>query len=313
MPGGDLVHVVSSSAATLARTFERIKHMFECRGAARMARPAGGVGFARMSVWREVGEGAFVRRYAFYDQSIVAVRGDGEVLVVDTRTTYDHARELIDELRTLTDDPWVVANTHHHYDHTDGNALFLPADIWGHERCAEVLRAQGRAQLERVAAEQPDLAAALEEVEVVPPNRTFLEATTVTVGGRPVELRYLGRGHTDNDIVIVVPDAGVLIAGDLVEEGSPPSFGDSFPLEWPATLGAAVALARGPVVPGHGAVVDRAFASAQAEEIAAAAAAATSVHAEGGSEADAAAAIAFPRAYGEQVARRVFAQLDGRI
>ena len=52
-----------------------------------------------MSVWREVGAGVFVRRYAFYDQNIVAVRGDGEVLVVDTRTTNEHARELIEELR----------------------------------------------------------------------------------------------------------------------------------------------------------------------------------------------------------------------
>ena len=36
-----------------------------------------------MSVWREVGAGVFVRRYGFFDQNIVAVLGDGEVLVVD--------------------------------------------------------------------------------------------------------------------------------------------------------------------------------------------------------------------------------------
>src|SRR5437867_1454307 len=126
-----------------------------------------------MSVWREVGDGVFVRRYRFFDQNIVAIRGDGEVLVVDTRTTYGQARELQRELRALTPDPWVVVNTHHHFDHSDGNALFLPADIWGLERCAEVLREEGRGKLERVAAEMPELAGELGEVEVVPPNRTF--------------------------------------------------------------------------------------------------------------------------------------------
>jgi glyoxylase-like metal-dependent hydrolase (beta-lactamase superfamily II) len=57
----------------------------------------------------------------------------------------------------------------------------------------------------------------------------------------------------------VVPDADVLFAGDLLEEGAPPSFGDSFPLEWPATVELLLPLATGAVVPGHGAIGDRAF------------------------------------------------------
>ena len=37
--------------------------------------------------------------------------------------------------------------------------------------------------------------------------------------------------------MVVVPDAGVLFAGDLVENGHPPDFGDGFPLDWPAPSG----------------------------------------------------------------------------
>src|SRR5439155_572095 len=74
------------------------------------------------------------------------------------------------------------------------------------------------------------------EVVIDPPERTFEERATIEVGDRVVELSYHGRAHTDGDIAIVIPDADVLFAGDLLEEGAPPSFGDSFPLEWPATV-----------------------------------------------------------------------------
>ena len=91
------------------------------------------------------------------------------------------------------------------------------------------------------------------EVVIDPPDRTFTETAIVDLGDRRVELRYLGRGHTDHDIVIGVPGAGVLFAGDLLENGAVPWFGDGYPLDWPETAyprrGAG---AVGVVVPGHG-------------------------------------------------------------
>jgi hypothetical protein len=66
-----------------------------------------------------------------------------------------------------------------------------------------------------------------------------------------------------------VSDAEVTFAGDLVEEGAPPAFEDAYPLDWPATLDTLLAAARpGPVVPGHGAVVDWAFVRDQRELLA---------------------------------------------
>lgn len=216
----------------------------------------------------EVADGIYALRYAFFDQTIGLVVGDGACLVIDTRTTYEQARELQQDIRRITSHPWIVLNTHHHFDHTFGNAVFRAAQMWGHERCARTLLEDGEEMRRRVALELPELAKDLESVEIVPPTTTFADATTIHVGTRPVDVRYLGRGHTDNDVVAVVPDESVVFAGDLVEQGAPPSFGDSFPLEWPETDQRLLAFASGPVVPGHGEVVDASFVRAQAAEIA---------------------------------------------
>lgn len=49
-----------------------------------------------------------------------------------------------------------------------------------------------------------------------PPTVTFAERMSLRVGGRDIELHYLGRGHTDNMIVPYIPDAGVAFAVDFV-------------------------------------------------------------------------------------------------
>jgi glyoxylase-like metal-dependent hydrolase (beta-lactamase superfamily II) len=59
-----------------------------------------------------------------------------------------------------------------------------------------------------------------------------------------------------------------VFAGDLVEQGAPPSVGpDSDLPAWPATLDALLALAPRVVVPGHGDPVDAAFVSEQRGEL----------------------------------------------
>jgi len=49
-----------------------------------------------------------------------------------------------------------------------------------------------------------------------PPDLTFADELTLRFGGRPIELHYLGPSHTDNLLVALVPDAGVLFAVDFV-------------------------------------------------------------------------------------------------
>jgi glyoxylase-like metal-dependent hydrolase (beta-lactamase superfamily II) len=176
------------------------------------------------SGWVEIGERVFVRRYRFFDQNIVVVLGRDEALVVDTRSTPEQAREILADLRELGSPPvGIVVNTHGHYDHAFGNSVFRPAPIWGHERCAAMLRRSGERMRAHAATEAPPIAEGLRDVVIDPPERVFRERATICLDDdREVELRYLGRGHTDNDIVLRVDGADVVCAGDLLENGATP-------------------------------------------------------------------------------------------
>jgi glyoxylase-like metal-dependent hydrolase (beta-lactamase superfamily II) len=223
----------------------------------------------------EIADGVFVRRHASLDLNCGLVVGDGACLVVDTRSDLGEAADLAAAVRRVTPAPWTVVNTHAHYDHCFGNAAFRPAPVWGSRGCAADLLATGEAQRAARVAEllAAGDAAAAERVRAAPldpPDALVDDAAHLDVGGREVVLRFLGRGHTGHDLVVEVDDGrdgNTVFAGDLVEEGAPPAFDDAFPAEWPATLGRLHALARGPVVPGHGAVVDAAFVGAQRQEL----------------------------------------------
>jgi glyoxylase-like metal-dependent hydrolase (beta-lactamase superfamily II) len=265
----------------------------------------------------EIGDRVFVHRYAFYDQNIGVVLGDGEALVIDTRSTYPQARQILEDLRELTAVPvTVVVDTHGHFDHAFGNAIFRPATIWGHDRCVSFMERTGERRKPEISREEPDLAADLAEVVVDPPDRTFSETATIHVGGRPVELAYLGRGHTDHDIVITVPGADVLFGGDLVEQGNVPFFGDGYPLDWVATAAALVPLVTGVLVPGHGDHGGRAFAESQATSFATLVSLARQVHVGERSMIEAVAAHPFPDLPPEHAAsafKRTLSQLRGEV
>ena len=218
--------------------------------------------------WQEVADRVWIRRYESLDQTIGAIGGDAGLAVIDTRANHRLADELRDDLRSLPGDVVTVVNTHGHWDHAFGNARFAPVPIWGHVRCVDFIAATGEAARSRLIEEYPAEADAFREVALTPPTEVFDDAASVDLGGRRIELRYLGLGHTDNDIVITVPDASVLFAGDLLENAPAPSFGDSFPISWPVTGQALLALVDGVVVPGHGDPFDRSFAERQVGELA---------------------------------------------
>jgi glyoxylase-like metal-dependent hydrolase (beta-lactamase superfamily II) len=217
--------------------------------------------------WVEIADRVFVRRYEFYDQNIGLILGRAEVAVIDTRSTYAQARQIQEHIHELTADPvGVVIDTHGHFDHVFGNGIFRPATIWGHERCVTFMVRNGEARKKTIAVEEPLLADELAEIVIDPPDRIFATHARIEVGGREVMLRYLGRGHTDHDVVVEIPGTDVIFAGDLLESGNVPFFGDAYPLDWPATataLAVRVKERTGVVVPGHGDRGDRAFADAQ--------------------------------------------------
>ena len=194
------------------------------------------------------------------------ILGEDGVLVIDTRASHVEARELVADLAHITTLPvrWVV-NTHFHWDHTFGNAVFPDAEIWGHTKTREALLEIGtkmKAGVQEWLGEER--AAEIEEVEITPPERVFSDRASLLIG-REVRLSHHGKAHTDSDVVVRVDD--VLFAGDIVEEGAPPGFDDSFPVAWPETLGMVLSEPAGVIVPGHGTVVDAEFADTQREEL----------------------------------------------
>lgn len=261
----------------------------------------------------ELGDGVFRRRYESLDLNIGVVVGQQALLLVDSRASHLQADQLREELGTLTCLPvgWVV-NTHFHWDHTWGNARFPEAALWGHEQCRAEMVEHGETARQRILESMPrEHHPAIEEVEITPPTETFASSQLLDLGGRLVELRYHGLAHTNSDIVVRVPDAAVLFTGDLIEEGAPPSFGDSYPLDWAQTLDS-IRLET-TVVPGHGDIVDAAFVATQQEEIERVADIARAGHVEGTPVESLTQQGPYPPEAMRHALSRAYAQLSGKL
>ena len=222
----------------------------------------------------EIADRTWVARHAWLDVNVTVVEGDRGLLVVDTLGSESAARAMLDELRAVNGrDVVAVVNTHEHFDHTFGNGTLLArwpgAVVHAHEAAAARTVESGRLAKETYDAEDPHRDEVL-ATDAVPATATFSSVAVVDLGDRVVELVHPGRGHTGGDLVARIPDVDVLLAGDLVEESAPPSYGpDSFPLDWPGALDfvADLLTADTVVVPGHGALVDKGFVAQQRGDV----------------------------------------------
>lgn len=220
-----------------------------------------------MSDFVEVADRVWVARYEWYDTNVSVVAGERGLVVVDTHGSTAAGREVVRDVQRLgVGEVVAVVNTHWHFDHSFGNAAFREAvpqvPVHAHEEAARNLAAWGEDVRRAGAGEQGTRHDEIVATTLVVPDHTFSSARALELGDRLVELVHPGRGHTGGDLVVRVPDADLLLAGDLVEESGPPYFNhDAWPLEWPGTLDLVVALLTGDsvVVPGHGAPVDREF------------------------------------------------------
>lgn len=228
----------------------------------------------------EVADRVWVARHAYLDVTVTVVAGEAGVLVVDTHASLARGREVVAQVRRLCAGPVrAVVLTHAHFDHVLGTAAFREGEpdllVHAHEVAAAELPGH-LADLRVGLAAEPlagPAAPLREEIQATPavaPDRVFSSVAALDLGQRFVELAHLGRGHTGGDCVVRVPDADVVIAGDLVEESGPPGYGpDSHPLEWPRTLDLVLGLLgeHTVVVPGHGACVDRRFVASQCADV----------------------------------------------
>jgi glyoxylase-like metal-dependent hydrolase (beta-lactamase superfamily II) len=218
----------------------------------------------------------------------VLIVGDRDVLVVDTGTSPAAARAFIEDAKLITNKPIrYVVNTHFHYDHTDGNQVYAgKADIIAHEyvkqaiqtlnvlerepyktsqlvnvpnrienlkkQIADAKTPQAKADLERQLKVAEDGWEQLKEIKPTAPNVTYSTKKVLNLGGREVQLLFLGRGHTNGDTVVFLPKERVVCTGDLMES-QVAYMGDAQFDEWITTLEALKKLDFETDLPGHGA------------------------------------------------------------
>lgn len=242
--------------------------------------------------WVEVADDAWYRRYEPWDVNVGVVRGADGLCVIDTRGSHHQARQVLDDLVQFGRPVRAAVNTHWHFDHTWGNAVLAEhgAALWGHVSVPHTMLRWFEDVRESLGFADPTLAAELDEVVCTPPDHLVDPVASIDLGDRAVEIRHLGPGHTDGDVIATPTSSPVVFAGDLVEQAGPPAYGDdSHPLEWPATSHTLLARLEpdAVVIPGHGTAVDRSFCAEQHHTIATIADLLHELHAAGVSAADA--------------------------
>lgn len=173
----------------------------------------------------------------------VRVTTEGVILVDDMfDQNYD---QIISLIKSVTDQPVkYVISTHHHGDHTGGNAKFTQhALIFGHKNARAAM----------IAANPP---------QPGPPPVTYTTEAAIHLGGAEAQLHYVGRGHTNGDTIVYFPDLRVMATGDLfvvlprVPTIDYPNGGTT--LGWVPTLDNILKVDFDTAIPGHGPVATKA-------------------------------------------------------
>jgi glyoxylase-like metal-dependent hydrolase (beta-lactamase superfamily II) len=183
--------------------------------------------------------------------------GDDSVMVIDAQATPAMAEELIARVTKVTDKPIkYVLLTHYHAVRVLGASAFKGAEILASDTTRGLLAERGKQDMDSEIGRFPRLFRAVESIPGLTwPTMTFPDQISVWLGRREVRIMHIGRGHTAGDVIAVVPDAGVVFAGDLVEYKSACYCGDAHFTDWPATLDHLAELQAVALVPGRGAAL----------------------------------------------------------
>ena len=147
------------------------------------------------------------------------------------------AEAYLAEIRRITTAPIrYLIYSHHHYDHSAGGKPFKDAGA------AVVAHRNARARLE-----------VLKSPDVVMPDMVVDERSTLELGGTRVDLIYVGRNHSDDSIVVLLPKEKILFAVDFVPVQAVMfrDMADGYLPDWFASIDRVLALDWTTLIPGH--------------------------------------------------------------
>ncbi len=184
-------------------------------------------------------EDVFLFRHQGHQAIFVVTR---EGAIVTDPISADAATWLKSEIAKLTAQPVrYVIYSHHHNDHITGGSLFADQALF----------------VSHHAARQKILEAA--DPTTPGPQLTFTDRMTIDLGGKHIELIYTGRNHSDNSLVVLLPQNKLLFAVDFipVETVAYRALPDGHPDEWIESLKQVERLDFETLVPGHGKVGEK--------------------------------------------------------
>ena len=206
------------------------------------------------------------------------VIGTNASLLIDTLWDLPLTRRMLDAMQPFVASAPIstVVNTHGDGDHYWGNAALPEAEIISSAAAVETMKAEpsaliGFRRLGKIiySLPLPDCRAIggwfsrsmapydFRGLKLRRPTRTFDGSLVLNIGGREVRLREIEHGHSSGDVVIEVPDARLLYAGDIVFCGVVPLTWCGSPREMIAALDQLLALKIDVIVPGHGSPTDK--------------------------------------------------------
>lgn len=178
----------------------------------------------------------------------LVVDGGSEVLLVDPKfPPFSH--RLRGWIARNIDAPVTqVVNTHYHYDHSLGNALYPQATIHSQSNVPDLLLASDN--------EFSDPDWWRNHRSAIPGDRVNRKRR-LTVGTQKVELQSVGPAHTHGDLIVYLPEHDIVATGDIGWNGFRPfidaSEGGASPRNWIRTLRRLVKdYPQATFVPGHG-------------------------------------------------------------
>lgn len=187
---------------------------------------------------------------------------DDGVAVFDALGTPSLGWALLKDIEKRSDKKikFVIAS-HYHADHIYGLQAFkdhTKAEIVAQERAAQYKENDETAD-ERADQRLDQRRSALspwvnKDTRVVPPDITFKERMTITLGNKQMSLIYAGPAHSGSDIMMMVEPDGVLFAGDIVQNSRIPFMNsdDVNTSHWLKALDEVLQLDPKFIIPGHG-------------------------------------------------------------